>query len=65
MTPTTEHQEVKLIHGMRGAIPSDRMEQIHLQLPYSMTLRDVLPYLADPLAAPLVRGDKMRARVRL
>jgi len=41
------------------------MEQIHLGLPYSMTLRDVLPYLADPLAVPPVRMGKMQARVRL
>ncbi len=65
MTPTPENREVELVHGMRGGIPSERMEQIHLGLPYSMELRDVLPYLADPLAAPLVRIDRMRARVRL
>jgi hypothetical protein len=65
MIPNTENLKVKLVHGMRGAIPSDRMDQIHLGLPYSVTLRDVLPYLADPLAAPLRIGNKMRARVRL
>ena len=65
MIPNTENPEVKLVHGIRGGIPSDRMEQIHLGLPYSMMLRDVLPSLADPLAGPLVRIGKMRARVRL
>jgi len=63
MTP--EKQEVDLVHGMRGGIPSSRMEQIHLALPYSMLLRDTLPILADPFAAPLVGTRKMRARVRL
>jgi hypothetical protein len=29
------------------------MEQIHSGLPYSMTLEEVLPYLASPLAAQL------------
>ncbi len=65
MTPDAENQEVKLVHGMRGGIPSDRVKQIHLGLPYSMTLRDVLPYVADPLAGPLVSMNKMQARVRL
>ena len=65
MTPNTKNQEVKLVHGMRGAIPSNRMEKIHLGLRRSMTLRDVLPHLADPLAPPRVRIEKMRARVRL
>jgi hypothetical protein len=65
MTQNTENQEAMLVHGMRGAIPSDRMEQIHSGLAKSMTLRDVLPYLADPLAAPHVKIGKMRARVRL
>ena len=41
------------------------MEQIHLALPYSMSLRDVLPQLADPLSGPLAGIRKMRARVRL
>jgi hypothetical protein len=53
MTPDAGNREVKLVHGMRGAIPSDRMEQIHSGLPYSMTLEEVLPYLASPLAAQL------------
>jgi hypothetical protein len=65
MTPNAENQEEKLVYGMRGGIPSDRMEQIHLGLPYSITLRDVFPYLADPLAPPLVRIGEMQARVRL
>jgi hypothetical protein len=65
MTPNTENQEAKLVHGMRGALARDRMEQIHLGLPYSMTLRDVLPYLADPLIAPHVSIRMMEARVRL
>jgi hypothetical protein len=51
--------------GMRGEIPSDRMEAIHLGLPYAMTLRDVLPYLVDPLCGGQWPMDKMRARVRL
>jgi hypothetical protein len=34
-------------------------------LPKSITLRDVLPCLADPLATPHLKIDKMRARVRL
>lgn len=41
------------------------MEQIQSALPRSMALTDTLPSLADPLAAPLVRISKMRARVRL
>ncbi|MFZ0798091.1 MAG: hypothetical protein WCA13_15895 [Terriglobales bacterium] len=65
MTASAENQEVKLVYGMRGGIPSDRMEQIHFGLPYSMRLREMLPYLADPLAAPLDGVGKMRARVRL
>jgi hypothetical protein len=65
MTPNTENQEETLAHGMRGAISSTRMEQIHSGLPYSMRLRDALPYLADPLAMPHVRMRKMKARVRL
>jgi hypothetical protein len=60
-----EEHEVELVHGMRGGIPSARMEQIHLALPYSLPLRDTLPILADPFAAPLVGIRKMRARVRL
>ena len=66
MTPDTENQEVKLAYGIRAGIREDRMEQIQLGLPYSMTLRDVLPYLADPFAgASSFQIDKMRARVRL
>src|ERR1017187_8875321 len=65
MAPDADNQEVELVHGMRGAIPADRMEQIHSELPYSMTLRGVLPYLADPLAVRFVKMGQMRARVRL
>jgi len=50
---------------MRGAIPDDRLKQIDSGLPYSMALRGVLPYLADPLAPPNVAFHKMEARVRL
>ena len=62
---TLENQEGELVHGMRGGIPSSRMEQIHLALPYSMTLRDVLPQLDDPLAGPHVGVRQMKAKVRL
>jgi hypothetical protein len=62
---TQEKQEVELVHGMRGGIPSSRMEQIHLALPYSLLLRDALPQLADPFAVPHVGVRKMKARVRL
>jgi hypothetical protein len=65
MAPNTDTQEATLQHGMRGEIPSDRMEQIHLGLPSSMTLRNRLSYLADPLAAPHVSIGKMKARARL
>jgi hypothetical protein len=66
MTPNTEDQGIKLVHGMRGGIPSNRMEQIHSGLPYSITLRDVLPYLVDPLVEAFgIKMGKMRARVRL
>jgi len=56
---------VKLVDGMRGAIPADRMQEIHLQLPVSVQLRQILPHLADPLAVEIVAISKMRARVRL
>lgn len=65
MTLNAGDQGPKLVYGMRGAIPTDRMEQIHLDLPYSMKLRDVLPYLADPLALPHAGIGLMKARVRL
>jgi len=50
---------------MRGAISSERMKEIHLGLPYSMQLRDILPHLTDPLAGQIVGLVKMQARVRL
>jgi hypothetical protein len=59
------NHEVDLTHGMRGGIPSSRMEQIHLNLPYSLLLRDVLPQLADPFAGPQAGIREMKARVRL
>lgn len=63
MTSVTGDQ---VIHGMRGGIPRDRMEEIHLGLPYAMTLRDALPYLADPFEGASSLGiDKLQARVRL
>jgi hypothetical protein len=62
----TEGQRSDLIYGMRGGVPSDLMEQIHLALPYSMALRDAHPYLADVFAAPFVVGmNQMQARLRL
>jgi hypothetical protein len=41
------------------------MKEIHLGLPYSLPLRDILPHLADPLAGQIVGLVKMQARVRL
>jgi hypothetical protein len=39
----------EVVHGMRGGIPSSRMEQIHSELHNSVSLREILPQLADPL----------------
>jgi hypothetical protein len=65
MTVNTEGQRSDLSYGMRGGVPSDLMEQIHLALPYSMGLRDAHPYLADVVAAPFVGISEIQARVRL
>jgi hypothetical protein len=67
MTPTTENQEIKLVHGIRGGIPNDRMKQIHAGLPRSLELQHLNPYLEidNPLVTFGSKPTKIRAYVRL
>jgi hypothetical protein len=64
---TSEEQEVEMQYGMRGGIPSNRMEQIHLALPYAIPLSDILPQLADPIGIGILFGEpgKTQATVML
>jgi len=61
----SEEQEVEMEFGMRGGIPSNRMEQIHMALPYAISLSDTLPRLADPIGILFSEPGKSRAAVRL
>lgn len=54
MKPDAKTDEVELIYSRRGGIPRERMEQIHAGLKGSISLRDKIPYLRDPLVAPAV-----------
>jgi Cthe_2314-like HEPN len=67
MTPNTDTQEVKLVHGIRGGIPNERMEQIHAGLPRSLELKKLHPYLEteDPFIAFGSGHTKAHAQVRL
>jgi hypothetical protein len=65
MTPKTSNKKSKIVHGIRGGIPADRMEQIQAALPRSMDLQDLNPCLVDPIAALGSEQTKVRAHVRL
>ena len=66
MIPNTENQEVKLVHGIRGGIPSDRMNQIQARLLRSLKLRNLNPCLENPLVALGSQPTKkIQAHVRL
>ena len=65
MTPNTGNQEVKLVHGIRGGIPNDRMEHIHARWPRSLELRNLNPCLENPLVALGSELTKVHAHVRL
>jgi hypothetical protein len=54
-----------MIHGMRGGIPTTRMEQIQLGLPRSFELRNLNPCLLNPIFVPGSEHTKIRAHVRL
>ena len=64
MTTLAENPGAKLNYGIRGGIPSARMEQIHLGLAYPMKLQQILPFLVDPLVT-LMKPSKMKATIRL
>jgi hypothetical protein len=67
MTPNADadNQKAKHVHGIRGGIPNERMEQIQAGLPRSLELRNLNPCLENPLVALGSKHTKIRAHVRL
>jgi hypothetical protein len=65
LSEQSESENIELIHGMRGAIPATRMQEIQSTLPYSMELRHLNPRLTNPLGGLSSKHAKIRAFVRL